>query len=48
MINPKLDTSLYKGIYLHFFILGLSFIFKEYCFEMKGFKNQSFIVFWHV
>lgn len=44
MVNPKLNTCLYKGIYLHFFILGLSSIFKECCFEMKGFKNLSYVL----
>lgn len=48
MVNPKLNMCLYKGIYLHFLILGLSSIFKECCFEMKGFKNLSFFMFWHV
>lgn len=44
VVNPQLNTCLYKGIYLHFLILELSSIFKECCFEMKGFKNLSFIV----
>lgn len=47
LVNPKLNSCLYKVIHI-FFLSGLSSIFGECCFEMKGFKNLSFTMFWYV
>lgn len=44
MVSPKLNTKHVCRRSFAFFLSGLSYIFKECCFEMKSFKKKIHLV----